>query len=209
MTASLTDLLFDDAYSGDIDPFALFPLWLEEARQTEPNDPNAMAVATVDEDGLPDLRMVLLKGFSAEGFVFFTNFESAKGRELLAHPKAALLFHWKSLRRQIRIRGLVEPVSDAEADAYFATRPLQSRIGAHASIQSSPLQTRQVFVERVDMLTERFSDGDVPRPAHWSGFRTRPLQIEFWRDGAYRLHDRVLFSRPALDSAWARTRLYP
>lgn len=209
MTASLTDLLFDDAYSGDIDPFALFPLWLEEARQTEPNDPNAMAVATVDEDGLPDLRMVLLKGFSAEGFVFFTNFESAKGRELLAHPKAALLFHWKSLRRQIRIRGLVEPVSDAEADAYFATRPLPSRIGAHASIQSSPLQTRQAFVERVEMLTERFSDGDVPRPAHWSGFRTRPLQIEFWRDGAYRLHDRVLFSRPALDSAWARTRLYP
>jgi len=139
VTASLTDLLFDDAYKGEIDPMDLFPIWLEEARASEINDPNAMAVASVDEAGMPDLRMVLLNGFSPAGFVFFTNFESAKGRELLAQPKAALLFHWKSLRRQIRIRGPVEQVPAAEADTYFATRPVQSRIGAHASDQSRPL----------------------------------------------------------------------
>ena len=210
MTASLTDLLFDDAFEGDIDPFALFPLWLEAARESEINDPNAMAVASVDETGLPDLRMVLLNGYSPHGFVFFTNYESAKGRELLANPKAALLFHWKSLRRQVRVRGPVEPVPAAEADAYFATRPAQSRIGAHASDQSRPLDSRQTLLERVETLTARFGEGDdIARPAHWSGFRIRPLQIEFWQDGAFRLHDRVLFSRPALDADWSRTRLYP
>lgn len=209
MTASLTDLLFDDAFKGEIDPRELFPLWLDEARASEINDPNAMAVASVDESGLPDLRMVLLNGYSLEGFVFFTNFESAKGRELLAHPKAALLFHWKSLRRQVRIRGLVEPVAEAEADAYFASRPAQSRIGAHASDQSRPLDSRRTLVERVETLTERFGEADIARPAHWSGFRVRPLEIEFWQDGAFRLHDRVLFSRPALDAPWSRARLYP
>lgn len=209
MTASLTDLLFDDAFAGEIDPFALFPLWLEEARQSEINDPNAMAVASVDEAGLPDLRMVLLNGYSPQGFVFFTNYESAKGRELLANPRAALLFHWKSLRRQVRVRGPVEQVPPAEADAYFATRPAQSRIGAHASDQSRPLDSRQTLLERVETLTARFGEDDIARPAHWSGFRIRPLQIEFWQDGAFRLHDRVLFSRPALDAAWSRTRLYP
>ena len=207
--AALTDLLFDDAFTGDIDPMELFPLWLEEARASELNDPNAMAVASVDETGMPDLRMVLLNGYSPAGFVFFTNFESAKGRELLAQPRAALLFHWKSLRRQVRIRGLVEPVSEAEADAYFATRPQQSRVGAHASDQSRPLENRQMLVDRVEALTEHFGDGDIHRPQHWSGFRVVPLQIEFWKDGAFRLHDRVLFSRPAPDTSWSRTRLYP
>lgn len=209
MTASLTDLLFDDAYKGEIDPMELFPLWLEEARKSEINDPNAMAVASVDETGMPDLRMVLLNAYSPQGFVFFTNLESAKGRELLAHPKAALLFHWKGLRRQVRVRGPVEPVAASEADAYFATRPAQSRIGAHASDQSRPLDSRQTLLDRVEALTERFGETDIARPEHWSGFRIRPLQIEFWQDGAFRLHDRVLFSRPALDAAWSRTRLYP
>ena len=204
VTASLTDLLFDDAYDGTIDPLELFPHWLEEARETEPNDPNAMAVASVDQNGMPDLRMVLLNGYSHEGFVFFTNFESAKGRQLLAHPMAALLFHWKSLRRQVRVRGPVEPVSQAEADAYFA-----SRIGAHASDQSRPLQSRNALVQRVEALTEQFADGEIGRPAHWSGFRIQPLEIEFWKDGAFRLHDRVLFTRPDLSTGWSRTRLYP
>jgi pyridoxamine 5'-phosphate oxidase len=209
VTASLTDLLFDDAYNGNIDPLDLFPHWLEEARESEPNDPNAMAVASVDETGMPDLRMVLLNGYSHEGFVFFTNFESAKGRELLARPKAALLFHWKSLRRQVRVRGPVEQVSQADADAYFASRPAQSRIGAHASDQSRPLESRNTLVQRVEALTEQFADGEIGRPAHWSGFRVKPLEIEFWKDGAFRLHDRVLFSRPDLTATWSRSRLYP
>lgn len=209
VTASLTDLLFDDAYNGSIDPLELFPHWLEEARETEPNDPNAMAVASVDETGMPDLRMVLLNGYSHEGFVFFTNFESAKGRELLAHPKAALLFHWKSLRRQVRVRGLVEQVTQAEADAYFASRPVQSRIGAHASDQSRPLENRNALVQRVQALTEQFADAEIGRPAHWSGFRIKPLEIEFWKDGAFRLHDRVLFTRLDIASDWSRTRLFP
>ena len=156
VTASLTDLLFDDAYDGAIDPLELFPHWLEEARETEPNDPNAMALASVDETGMPDLRMVLLNGYSHQGFVFFTNFESAKGRELLANPRAALLFHWKSLRRQVRVRGPVQQVPHSDADAYFASRPAQSRIGAHASDQSRPLESRNVLVERVATLTEAF-----------------------------------------------------
>lgn len=209
VTASLTDLLFDDAYDGSIDPLELFPHWLEEAREHEPNDPNAMAVASVDDTGMPDLRMVLLNGYSHEGFVFFTNFESAKGRELLAQPKAALLFHWKSLRRQVRVRGPVQQVARTEADAYFASRPAESRIGAHASDQSRPLESRSVLVKRVEALTEKFTDGKIGRPAHWSGFRVRPLQIEFWKDGAFRLHDRVLFTRPDLASDWSRTRLFP
>ncbi|WP_422394784.1 pyridoxamine 5'-phosphate oxidase [Pelagibacterium nitratireducens] len=209
VTASLTDLLFDDAYDGAIDPLELFPHWLEEARETEPNDPNAMALASVDETGMPDLRMVLLNGYSHQGFVFFTNFESAKGRELLANPRAALLFHWKSLRRQVRVRGPVQQVPHSDADAYFASRPAQSRIGAHASDQSRPLESRNVLVERVATLTEKFADGEIGRPAHWSGFRVTPLQIEFWKDGAFRLHDRVVFTRPDPESDWSRTRLFP
>lgn len=207
-SAAMTERLFDDADDGPIDPFAVFPLWLDEARQSEINDANAMAVASIDADGLPDIRMVLLNGFSPEGFVFFTNFHSAKGAELLAHPKAALLFHWKSVRRQVRIRGPVETVSVPEADAYFATRPLQSRIGAHASDQSRPLDSRKTLVDRVATLTEELGE-DVGRPEHWSGFRVKPLQIEFWQDGAFRLHDRVVFTRTALDQPWSRTRLYP
>ncbi|RDE10550.1 pyridoxamine 5'-phosphate oxidase [Pelagibacterium lacus] len=208
-TAPSTELLFDDGFHGEIDPMALFPLWLAEARESEINDPNAMAVASVDAEGLPDLRMVLLNGFDARGFVFFTNFESAKGRQLLAHPRAALLFHWKSLRRQVRVRGPVETVSDAEADAYFATRPRDSRLGAHASQQSRPLENRQHLVDRLESERAHHGEAEVPRPPHWSGFRIRPLAIEFWKDGAFRLHDRVLFSRADSDAGWSRQRLYP
>ncbi|WP_404405746.1 pyridoxamine 5'-phosphate oxidase [Pelagibacterium halotolerans] len=204
----LTDKLLDDSYEGQIDPFALFSEWLEAARENEINDPNAMTLATVDETGMPDARVVLLNGRDERGFVFYTNFGSAKGRELQAHPKAALLFHWKSLRRQIRIRGPVEAVSDAEADAYFATRPVQSRLGAHASAQSQPLQSRQALVDKVEELQAEFGD-DVPRPDYWSGFRVKPLEIEFWKDGAFRLHDRFVFRREGLDASWTRTRLYP
>lgn len=191
------------------DPFALFADWLREAEASEPNDPNAVALATVDAAGLPDVRMVLLKGFDAEGFVFYTNFESAKGRQLLASGKAAMCFHWKSLRRQVRVRGPVAEVSDAEADAYFASRPLGSRVGAWASDQSRPLENRAVLEARVAELGERYSHGAVPRPAHWSGFRLVPLQIEFWHDGAFRLHDRAVFSREDEAGAWRIERLYP
>jgi pyridoxamine 5'-phosphate oxidase len=193
---------------GD-DPFALFATWLGEAEASEPNDPNAMALATVDVSGLPDVRMVLLKGFDAAGFVFYTNFESNKGRQLLASGKAALCFHWKTLRRQVRIRGPVAVVGEAEADAYFASRPLGSRIGAWASDQSRPLESRQVLEARVAELGERYGDGAVPRPAHWSGFRLTPLQIEFWHDGAFRLHDRAVFSRQDEAGGWRIERLYP
>ena len=207
--AELTTLVFDDEHKGAIDPFALFRAWLEEARAAEPNDPNAMAVASVDEAGMPDLRMVLLNGLDARGFVFFTNFGSAKGRQLLAQPKAALLFHWKSLRRQVRVRGDVEMVSEGEADAYFATRPSQSRIGAHASDQSRPLESRNALVEKVERLTAQYDGSEVPRPQYWSGFRIKPIAFEFWKDGAFRLHDRVQFTRATPDGDWSRTRLYP
>jgi len=205
----LTAALFDDAFAGELDPFAIFEAWFAEASASEINDPNAMALATVEADGLPDLRMVLLNARDARGFAFFTNFGSAKGQALLANPKAALLFHWKSLRRQIRIRGPVETVSDAEADAYFATRHPDSRRGAHASRQSRPLASRAVLEAEMAEIARRYPSDAVPRPAYWSGFRVRPLTIEFWRDGAHRLHDRVLFRRDDLDSPWARTRLYP
>ena len=190
------------------DPFALFGEWQDAAIASEVNDPTAMAVCTADADGLPDVRMVLLKAWDRRGFVFYTNFESAKGRAILASRKAAALFHWKSLRRQIRIRGPVEVVSDAEADAYFQSRPRGSQIGAWASRQSSQLEARDDLERAVAEVEARHPD-TVPRPPHWSGFRLIPVQLEFWADGAFRLHDRVRFTRDTADGPWSRMRLYP
>jgi pyridoxamine 5'-phosphate oxidase len=201
------DMIFDDSYFGAIEPIALFADWLAAARQSEVNDPTAMALSTVDADGMPDVRMVLLNGLDDRGFVFYTNYGSAKGQQLLNQPKAALLFHWKSLRRQVRIRGDVEQVSPEEADAYFHQRPAQSRIGAHASIQSQPLADRLTLEGRAQKLAEHFDNKQIPRPEYWSGFRVLPRQIEFWKDGAYRLHDRVVLHREG--DIWSRTRLYP
>jgi len=203
----LTEALFDDTSTAPLDPFDLFEVWLAEARDAEVNDPTAMTLATVDAAGMPDARVVLLNGRDRRGFVFFTNLESDKGRELRAHPVAALLFHWKSLRRQIRIRGAVEQVSDAEADAYFATRPRPSRIGAHASAQSRPLESRDALLARADEIAIKFGEGEIPRPAYWSGFRVTPTNFEFWKDGAFRLHDRVRFERDG--DTWRRQRLNP
>jgi len=191
------------------DPFALFRHWLEEAEKAEPADPEAMAVATVDAGGMPNVRMILLKGTDERGFVFYTNCESAKGLELAATPKAALLFYWKSLGRQIRIRGPIEPATEAEADAYFATRHRESRIGAWASSQSRPLANRAALEDTVKRCTEEFATGDVLRPAYWRGYRVRPVEIEFWRSGDFRLHDRIVFRRATPDGAWTKTRLYP
>lgn len=191
------------------DPFALFRSWLAEAENAEPADPEAMAVATVDAKGMPDVRMILLKGADERGFVFYTNCGSAKGLELAANPQAALLFYWKSLGRQIRIRGPVEPATEAEADAYFATRHRESRIGAWASSQSRPLASRAALEQAVAALTEKFEGEDVLRPDYWRGYRVRPLQIEFWQSGAFRLHDRIVFRRDSLDGTWTKSRLYP
>lgn len=201
--------LTTDDFTDKSEPFALFEEWLAEATKTEPNDPNAVALATVDEEGLPDVRMVLLKGFDSQGFVFYTNFESQKGREILGSMKAAMCFHWKTLRRQVRIRGPVEIVTEEEADAYYATRPRGSRIGAWASKQSRPLESRFALEKAVAEYTARYAIGEIPRPAYWSGFRIRPTSIEFWHDRPFRLHDRVVFSREAPDGDWNKTRLYP
>lgn len=190
------------------EPFGLFASWMEEARSSEPNDPNAMALATVDADGLPDVRMVLLKGWDQDGFVFYTNTESAKGVELAAVPKAALVLHWKSLRRQVRVRGPVTRVSGEEADAYFASRHRDSRIGARASRQSRPLASRAVFEAAIAAEDAAFPGDAVPRPDEWAGFRIAPAQMEFWHDRPFRLHDRVRFE-PNAAGGWARTRLYP
>jgi pyridoxamine 5'-phosphate oxidase len=168
-----------------------------------------MALATVDAEGLPDVRMILLKGADERGFVFYTNCESAKGNELAANPKAALLFYWKSLGRQIRLRGPVEPANEAEADAYFATRHRESRIGACASRQSRPLESRAALEAEVERLTKSFGDGPVKRPLYWRGYRVIPLEIEFWRHGAFRLHDRIVFRRASAHDPWTKTRLYP
>lgn len=199
--------------SGDFtaadEPFALFEAWLNEAIKSEPNDPNAMALATVDPDGLPDVRMVLMKGFDTEGFVFYSHIASQKGRELAANPKAALLFHWKSLRRQVRIRGNVTPVTNAEADAYFATRPKQAQIGAWASKQSEALESRFAFEQAIAKVAARYVIGDVPRPPGWSGWRITPSRIEFWHDRPFRLHDRIEFRRDAAGQPWSKTRMYP
>jgi len=198
--------------SGDFtespEPFRLFGEWLEDATKSELNDPNGVALATVDETGMPDVRMVLLKGFDEDGFVFYTNFESAKGREILGSMKAAMCFHWKSLRRQVRVRGPVEVVSDAEADAYYATRPRGSRIGAWASKQSRPLESRFALEKAVAEYTAKYAIGEIPRPKHWSGFRIMPQQIEFWHDRPFRLHDRVVFTRSG-EGGWGKERLYP
>lgn len=196
------------------DPFALFEEWMAEAEKSEPCDPNAMSLATVDANGLPNVRTVLLKGVDASGspdrgFVFYTNFESAKGHELLASHKAALLFYWKSLERQVRVRGPVSLVSHEEANAYFASRPTLSRIGAWASQQSRPLASRDVLEAKVRHFEVKFADGNIPRPAHWSGFRVVPVEIEFWMSRPFRLHDRIAFRRDAPRDPWVKTRLYP
>lgn len=203
-----TSLTSGDFTAAD-EPFALFEAWLNEAIKSEPNDPNAMALATVDPDGLPDVRMVLMKGFDTEGFVFYSHIASQKGRELAANPKAALLFHWKSLRRQVRIRGNVTPVTDAEADAYFATRPKQAQIGAWASKQSEALESRFAFEQAIAKIAARYVIGEVPRPPGWSGWRITPLRIEFWHDRPFRLHDRIEFRREAAGQPWSKTRMYP
>ncbi|TCT37329.1 pyridoxamine 5'-phosphate oxidase [Martelella mediterranea] len=196
-------------FTAESDPFELFQKWLKEAKDHEINDPNAVSVATVDEDGLPNVRMVLLKDVDTRGFVFYTNFESQKGRELLGQPKAAMCFHWKSLRRQVRLRGPVEVVSDEEADAYFASRPRGSRIGAWASKQSRPLESRFALEKAVAQYTARYGVGEVPRPSHWSGFRIKPVSIEFWRDAKFRLHDRIEFRREGTEGDWHKVRMYP
>ena len=199
----------DEAEFACEEPFALLERWLADARAHEINDPNAMALATVDADGLPDCRMVLLKDVGPDGLTFYSNRESDKGRQLAAQPQGALLFHWKSLRRQIRLRGPVQPVSAAEADAYFARRARESRIGAWASDQSRPLGDRAELEAAVARETARFEGRDVPRPERWSGWRLMPTHVEFWRDRPFRLHDRLRFDRPAADAAWGRQRLYP
>lgn len=203
-----------DDFTAKEDPFALFEVWLHDATKCEINDPNAMAVASVDADGLPNVRMVLLKGLDGpevknRGFVFYTNFEGTKGRELLAHPKAALVFHWKSLERQVRVRGPVTVVYGAEADAYYASRPRLSRIGAWASDQSRPLEGRFALEARVAKMTAKYAVGEIPRPPHWSGFRVTPVEIEFWHSRPFRLHDRVVFRRKDAAAPWSTTRLFP
>ena len=210
--SSQTDSEDTTLISGNLDkvtdPFALFADWFAEATSTEVNDPNAVALATVDEQGLPDVRMVLLKGFDKTGFTFYTNLGSNKARQLAANPKAALCFHWKSLNRQVRIRGTVSPVSDEEADAYFDSRHRMSRIGAWASRQSQPLESRFALEKAVAAYTARYPAGHIPRPDHWSGFRIAPVSMEFWQQGAFRLHDRFV-CRQVEGGSWKATRLYP
>ena len=191
------------------DPFALFAEWFELAKTKEINDPNAMTLATVDADGLPNARMVLLKDIDGRGLSFFTNLESVKGRELAAHPRAALVFHWKSIRRQVRVRGTVERVADAEADAYFATRAKGAQIGAWASPQSRPMEGRFALERRIAEETVRHGLGATPRPPHWSGFRLLPVEIEFWVNRPFRLHDRLVFRRDNAGGPWRTERLYP
>jgi len=199
--------------SGDfteaLDPVALFRQWFEEAKSSEPNDPEAMALATVDRQGLPNVRMVLMKDFDENGLVFYSNRESAKGVELAASPRAAALFHWKSLRRQIRVRGDVSQLSEGAADAYFRTRPREARIGAWASQQSRPLESRFAFEKSIALYVAKFALGEVPRPPYWVGYRLAPVAFEFWRDRPFRLHDRLQFTRDSAAGDWRREKLYP
>ncbi|HVY83487.1 MAG TPA: pyridoxamine 5'-phosphate oxidase [Caulobacterales bacterium] len=199
----------DAALFARDEPLALFAEWLKDAAEKEPSDPNAMALATVDAQGAPDVRMVLLKDFDARGFTFYTNGESAKGQQLAAHPQAAVCFHWKSIRRQVRLRGPIQRVSDAEADAYFRTRDRGARLGAWASQQSRPLEDRMALEKRIAEFAMRYGLGEVPRPDYWGGYRLVPLAIEFWRDRPFRLHDRLQFARASGDAAWEKRRLYP
>lgn len=191
------------------DPFGLFDLWMADAARSEPADPDAMTLATVDADGLPDARIVLLKGVDGHGFSFYTNYESAKGRELADNPVAALVFHWKSLMRQVRLRGTVERLSAAESDAYFASRPRGSRIAASASLQSQELDSRATFEAAVAAIEARYGTGEIPRPAHWGGYRLIPGAIEFWHDRPFRMHDRIVFTRATPGEPWRRRRLFP
>jgi pyridoxamine 5'-phosphate oxidase len=197
----------DETIWSETDPFALFARWLTDAKATEPNDPNAFALGTADPDGFPDVRIVLLKGLERGGFVFYTNFESAKGRQLLANPRAALAFHWKTLRRQVRVRGRAEPVTAEEADAYFAQRARDARIGAIASDQSRPFESREQLEQRIARIEAELAGADPVRPAHWSGWRIVPDSFEFWRDRPFRLHDRLTFIRGGED--WRTGRLQP
>ena len=199
----------DAALFAENEPFALFERWFKEAKEKEPNDPNGMALATADANGLPDVRMVLMKDFDARGFVFYTNAESAKGTQLAENGRAALCFHWKSLRRQVRVRGIVSFVSDTEADAYFKSRDRGARLGAWASIQSRPLEDRLALEKRIADYALKYGVGEVPRPDFWRGYRVAPLAMEFWRDRPFRLHDRLVFTRGAPGEAWSKTRLYP
>jgi pyridoxamine 5'-phosphate oxidase len=191
------------------EPLRCLATWLAEAARSEPCDPTAMALATVDANGVPDVRMVLLKGLDRRGLVFYTNAESQKGRQLAVHPTAAVAFHWKSLARQVRLRGAIHQVDAAEADAYFASRPRLAQIGAWASRQSAPLESRLALEQQVARFTARYAIGSVPRPPHWTGFRLAPASIEFWRDRPFRLHERTLFARASTEEPWTKTTLYP
>ncbi|MEL6686089.1 MAG: pyridoxamine 5'-phosphate oxidase [Pseudomonadota bacterium] len=212
-TPTATDYLADNSdrdlsWIDVSDPIALFDDWLARAGETEANDPNAMALATVDAGGQPDVRIVLLKGLSENGFAFYTNSESAKGEQLGEVSKAALCFHWKTQRRQVRVRGRVEEVGSEDSDAYFANRARGSRLSAWASDQSRPVEDRDTLIAEMDATEARFEGQDVPRPPHWIGYRVVPYAIEFWQDGAFRIHDRILYTRDG-DESWTKTRLYP